>query len=349
VARYNYFNNATPNSHGTETSGRFRGTRAVEIYNNTINWTAAHQTSGQLRSGTLLQHNNTWTGNAGDLKGHSMVLSCYRELWSFPFWGAASGNNHLDLNDDHGLYASGKHSGLEASDGTLVAANAGWRPNQWVGYMVTNTTQTTPRGMHASSRILANSADTITYDTGTPDGQRKTFNVGDGFAIYKVLAALDQPGRGKGDLLTDKDPMVTGSWPNEALEPVYAWGNVYQGKDQNSRQLDVASNYPTIRENRDFYNEKTPFDGTTGVGVGPLADRPKTCTPGVAYWANDQGEWDSTHDGPDGQLYVCTAPNTWAFYYKPYTYPHPLVSGAPASKTPDERSPAGNKSPTTER
>jgi len=40
---------------------------------------------------------------------------------------------------------------------------------------------------------------------------------------------------------------------------------------------------------------------------------------------------DSTHEGPDGQLYVCTAPNTWSFYYKPYTYPHPLVADHPGS------------------
>ena len=337
VARYNYFNNATPNTHGTETSGRFRGTRAVEIYNNTINWTASHQASGQLRSGTLLQHNNTWTGNAGDLKGHSMVLSCYRELFSFPFWGGANGNNRLDLNDHHGLYASGKHLGAVTSSGTLVAPGAGWKPNQWVGYMLTNTTQTTSRGMRHCSRILSNTGDTITYDTGTPDGQLKTFNPGDGFVIYNVLVALDQPGRGKGDLLTDMDPIVTGSWPHEALEPVYAWGNVYEGEHQKTRQLNVASNYPTILENRDFYNQKTPFDGTTGVGVGKLADRPKTCTPGVAYWATDQGEWNSTQEGPDGQLYVCTAENTWTFHYKPYTFPHPLVSGAPESGTAEER------------
>ena len=122
----------------------------------------------------------------------------------------------------------------------------------------------------------------------------------------------------------DQNPAATGSWPHQALEPVYAWGNMYN----NSRLLDVGSHYPSIRENRDYYNQKNPFDGTAGVGVGTLASRPKTCTAGVAYWATDQGEWDSTHEGPDGQLYVCTASNVWSFYYKPYTYPHPLVSGS---------------------
>ena len=179
---------------------------------------------------------------------------------------------------------------------------------------------------HPSSYITANTSDTITFlksDMGSP----MTFNNGDSYEIYKLIAALDQPGRGKGNLLADKDPVLTGSWPHQALEPVYAWGNSYN----NSQQLDVGSRYPTVQENRDFYNQKTPFDGTVGVGVGKLAERPKICTPGVAYWASDEGEWDSTHEGPDGQLYVCSAPNTWSVYYKPYTYPHPLVTGTPPS------------------
>ena len=325
VARHNYLVDTPIGGHGTETTGRFRGVRAIEAYNNTYVWNLVDP-RGQLRSGTMLQFNNVFTGKIRP-DSKSTHLTCYRQFRPFPFWGGANGNNRLDSNDPYGLYASGKHTGGNGSI-TLVVANAGWRENQWVGYSVTNTTQTvkgrTGAIFHPSSCIKANTSDTITF-RGNDMGPPMTFNNGDGYAINKLLAALDQPGRGKGDLLADKDPVVTGSWPHQALEPVYAWGNNYN----NSRQLDVESQYPTIQENRDFYNQKIPFDGTTGVGVGRLADRPQTCTQGVAYWATDQGEWDSTHEGPDGQLYVCTAPNTWTFYYKPYTYPHPLVSGVP--------------------
>jgi len=327
VARRNYLVDTPIGGHGTETSGRFRGVRAIEVYNNTYVWNLVDP-RGQLRSGTMLAFNNVFTGKIKP-DSKSTHLTCYRQFRPFPFWGGANGNNRLDSNDSHGLYASGKHTGGNGS-ATLVVANAGWRENQWVGYSVTNTTQTvkgrTGAIFHPSSCIKTNTSDTITFRA-SDMGRPMTFNNGDGYAIYKLIAALDQPGRGKGDLLADKDPVMTGSWPHQALEPVYAWGNTYN----NLQQLDVGSRYPTIQENRDFYNQKTPFDGTVGVGVGKIADRPKTCAQGVAYWATDQGDWDSTHDGPDGQLYVCTAPNTWTLYYKPYTYPHPLVSGVPAS------------------
>jgi hypothetical protein len=82
-----------------------------------------------------------------------------------------------------------------------------------------------------------------------------------------------------------------------------------------------------IVANRDFYTQNTSFAGTTGVGVGALSGRPSTCTAGVAYWATDQGEWNSRSPGPDGQLYKCTAQNTWTLYYVPYAYPHPLQGG----------------------
>jgi hypothetical protein len=321
VIRYNYLVDTPVGGHGTETSGRFRGVRAIEAYRNTCVWNLADP-RGQLRSGTILEFDNAWTGK---IKPDSKIthLTCYRQFRPFPYWGGANGNNHLDSNDSHGLYTSGKHTG-ENNSPKLVVANAGWKPNQWVGYSVTNTTQSvrtrTGTVFHPGSCIIANTSDTIAFMGGA-----MTFNTGDSYEIYKLLAALDQPGRGKGDLLTDENPVATGSWPHQAPEPAYAWGNTYDG----SRQLDLGSHYPTIQENRDYYNQKSPFDGTTGVGVGKLADRPKTCTPGVAYWATDQGEWDNTHHGPDGQLYVCTERDSWEVYYKPYTYPHPLVSGSP--------------------
>jgi hypothetical protein len=322
VARYNVLTDTPIGGHGTESTGRFRGVRAIEIYGNKCIWNNVVP-RGQLRSGTLLEYNNVWTGTKSP--DHATGLTCYRQYWPFKFWGGANGNNPLDLNDTEGngtnvpghsphLYASGTHTGATGS-ATLVVANAGWKPNQWVGYSVTNTTQTlstgTGTGFHPSSHITANTSDTLTFVRDPSFGPSMSFNNGDHFAIYKLLIALDQPGRGKGDSAT-----TLSSWPNQAAEPVYAWGNTHD-----NAQLDVESPYPTIQENRDFYNQKTPFDGTAGVGVGPRSGRPSNCRTGVAYWATDENT-----------LYVCGATNTWSVYYKPYVYPHPLVSGGPGSR-----------------
>ena len=80
---------------------------------------------------------------------------------------------------------------------------------------------------------------------------------------------------------------------------------------------------PTVKENRDFFNWNPNFDGTAGVGVGLRSDRPATCTKGVGYWATDEKT-----------LYVASANNIWSVYYKPFVYPHPLVSDVPTAPTP---------------
>jgi hypothetical protein len=94
-----------------------------------------------------------------------------------------------------------------------------------------------------------------------------------------------------------------------------------------------------MKANREWFNAvsasgqsspTSPFNGTTGMGFGTVANRPTTCTTstetafgagaaGVGYFATDVGS--------QGTLYTCSATNTWTVYYTPYTYPHPLVAG----------------------
>jgi hypothetical protein len=149
----------------------------------------------------------------------------------------------------------------------------------------------------------------------------------------------DQIGRGTDAFLWN----FTNPAPSQPSAPSYFWKNIntLNGTDL---PVTVACNpadslcartitYHLVR-NRDFYAFSAPFNGTVGVGEGPLANRPSTCVTGVGYWATDEGEWDSTHDGPDGQLYKCGGTNTWTLYYTPYTYPHPLQTGSGGGGTP---------------
>jgi len=64
---------------------------------------------------------------------------------------------------------------------------------------------------------------------------------------------------------------------------------------------------------KDAWKQTDNFNGSSGVGVGPLSKRPSTCTTeGVAWWATDENKLYRWHNG------------AWELYYTPYTYPHPL-------------------------
>lgn len=137
----------------------------------------------------------------------------------------------------------------------------------------------------------------------------------------------------------------TGNWPAQASTPAYSWNNSQGGVQYGFSSYNGSPREQFLQnlQNRDWYNFNALFNGTTGVGVGAIAARPATCTAGVAYWATDEGEWNSRNTGADGQLYKCTSANTWTLYYKPYPYPHPLQAGINGGGQPSPLAPANLK------
>jgi hypothetical protein len=283
-------------------------------------------------------------------------------------YGKCTGWGPYDLNDGVTVQ-SGIHTGGIANSFVLEDSTKNWTANQWQRYGVKNTT-TGREGW-----IYANDATKMYTLSGHSDsGSQPVWNSGNTYEIRKVDACIDQTGWHGGNTSTllystktskGFEPLPIG-WPNLKWTPFYAWGNTVDTPGVNvaimpflpersrgssgtgctpSCPLQQVSNHIP---NRDFYNYAAAnnpdcgsgFNGTCGLGVGPIAARPATCTTGVAYWATDEGEWWAANPGADGRLYKCTSPNTWTLHYTPYTYPHPLTgTGAPPPPSVDTTPP----------
>jgi hypothetical protein len=348
VYRFNTLVRCTISLHGTESPQRHRGSRAVEVYQNTSDF--SNDPTGRanivdLRSGAALIWGNTSLNGVNNPA--SATLDNMRILNNFinGFNGAdgnPSGGGKWDINNINNPFAAYTVSAVPASLQVTVN-NVAWTTNQWANYTIRKTssgglpcTQTLSTDHNCFALIASNTSNTITYVSSTATGFNPDliFSPGDSFEINLVTTTIDQVGRGGGSLISGVPPVVPGAWNDQTTFPAYEWLNSNNGADINflARSMCV-----TCRENEHFYNYNPAgtFDGTKGVGVGPKASMPATCTPGVWFWATDEGNWNTTSTNTaDGDAYQCTTTNVWTLAYLPFTYPHPLAVGSGISSNP---------------
>lgn len=264
VFRYNICTNCFFQHHGTETT-QMRSGRASEIYMNTFVNTIGLGANGwpegvpvELRGGSAVIWSNTITGY-----GALASLEDFRSTDNYPPFGAANGLNSWDTNNPI-LIATGIHTG--ASGSGFLQASANWTANQFIpGYEVLDVTQgATNSGSY--SLIYSNGAN-VAYTILGHVGTAMSWNSGDVYAIYQSYRHLDQCGSGSGDpvVLVNNSPInqLTGlpTWPHEAIEPIYQWGNTLNG---NANPAIGQTTYNIIQLGRDY------FDNTVKPGYTPL-------------------------------------------------------------------------------
>ena len=352
VVRFNMFQNMdnfnfSMGWHGTESNGRPRSTRAFEYYENS--WSCASGSGCGSVAGARGGTGFFW-GNDINLPGGAAVnglftLTTYRTQGNV-VWGACDGSSPYDANDGV-TYYTGSIASISGNTIT-VNGNPGWTTNQWspfgAPYSIHDVTA------NSGTEIAANGSNTLTVLTGGGPGSYAP-SVGHSIQILRATACIDQAGgRGAGILYNSTLNPANLAPAKQVLSPAYAWSNTYD-KLPVFGLTQFMSNTNRIIRFRDYYAENlnqpaqtsptSPFNGTTtavcpggligntpcGIGHGTLANRPATCTPGVGYWATDEGNWNQSGSGGQGELFVCTATNAWTLSYTPYSYPHPLVTG----------------------
>ena len=369
VGRYNTINAASGffvafTYHGLDTSGRPRGGRSIEAYNNTINCVGTGPSAGSgcgggvsgLRSGTGLTFGNTLNANFSATGGFYNTIADFLVLRAVdpqtPF-GPCGGLSALDVWDtiDNTVYFSGTATasgGLTMTDGSKSFGNL--IPNG-APYSLYDVTQ------NFVSEIASNTATSITI-LPTQHGGWSGITNGDTYQVIRATVCVDQGGRGAGGLVSGSTPSPA-SAISEVLDPTYEWDDVANNLNHGTFSSNTLRTIP----NRDWYTDAwpndnnggggnlsaplaqtsstVPFNGSgtcnassaggatsyvCGVGFGTFARRPVSPSlTGVGYFATDIGA--------QGTLYTWNG-SSWTTYYTPYTYPHPLDGGTPTAGTP---------------
>ncbi len=270
VARHNTVTRGLFANHGTESPGRSRSSRAMDIYSNTIDLMNINRFVSGNRGGTILFHDNTIL-HAGGAQALS-TLNSFRMLQAFSPWGGGDGVNGWDENDPGNPFYSGTVS--SASGCSVTVAGSPWTANQWSGYTIR-------RSAGGFAYIDSNTSNTITFRQNI-FGQCQSFSAGDPFTINKVDQSLDQAGAGVSTLISGDNPTPPPGF-TQGADACYAWNNTNDGAPFNSFDPDTAN----IAEGVHYFNNTAkpgytsytyPHPLTAG-GPPPSPTPPPTPTP----------------------------------------------------------------------
>jgi hypothetical protein len=269
VFRGNRFTNCLLSVHGTDSGGRERSQRHLEVYSNTLTvqsaaiidvWTGT-------RGGTGLFFNNQAIVAPGGFVRTIADVNAQRgagDPSKWPYWGRC-GKFNVNLS------SSGTTATATVTSGDTLHGFETGTVLQWV-----KITGAAVAGYNGTWPVLKPPPSSTTFQfTTTASSMSSSSGLKqapwDQNADAFGYRCFDQGGSGQSDYLGGAfDAMTPGGpppgWPNQLVEPVYGWNNTING---------VAS--PIIGqvagvtvETRDFYNAVKP--GYTPLGTHPLAD-----------------------------------------------------------------------------
>ena len=352
VVRHSQINNGTVQTHGTESNGRPRGSRAIEVYNNTFTGSNINRFLGGVRSGVGLFHDNQASGYWSPNTTFDAVN--YRDEDYFVPWGGADGLDVWDVNSAPSATFTATSVGTQ----TCTVSGTSWSTNQWVGYTIRKDNLGGFNGSYPWTSIwfatvTGNTANTVTWNSAC--FSTMTMNVGDTFKFYRVNQVVDGVGRARGDLLVDVQTNTTSSVTLPASTiPVVS-----------------TSGFPPPYQNMSITSSSTGFFSCTGISGNSFTG----CTGGTGSFPSGstirsvKDSVTGTETAPNQVTEPCYAWNNIDEHgnqvplfphsvtvrvgehiingqampgYTPYIYPHPLVSGDP----PGTPTPTPTASPT---
>jgi hypothetical protein len=294
VVRHNTMFNSPPGNHGTESTGRERGARAMEVYNNTYTGNNQNNLLGGSRSGGVLFHDNSVSGYGGNIGSFS--LQNYRNFMIFPTWGGADGTNTWDVNEPNAFFTG--TAAANSSGTTVIVSGVNWTTNQWVGYTLRRLTNVCGSNSVTFGWIRSNTANTITYTDNGGYNIPTTMAIcaGDSLEIRKVDHAIDQDGRALGSLITGDPPVRPPNWNDQVTEPCYSWNNINENNVHLNFYTSNGYGGPGIKQNVHFFND-TPMPGYTPYTYPhpltkslPASQPTGSATPGSQSYLNKRNE-----------------------------------------------------------
>jgi len=315
VFRHNTMIGSYFNTHGTETTQRYRSSRYVEVYQNNFTYMTPPDWQNfyamcDIRGGSAVIFSNTAAGywSVGS-------LNYYRATdndTGFTPWFGATGISGWDSNSPP-LLTGVNSTGVQLTN--LIVPGANWTNNQWFGCTVLNS-NTQLMGI-----VTGNNSNTLFFMPSRRAWLQVNFAPGDTFVVRTVYPMLDQPGMGPGDLISGDTPAPV--WPHQASEPIYAWGNAQylnQGT-LNPASGNIGSSYPNILEGRDFFNAVKPgytnyvYPHPLNVDVPALTatiltatNSPDASATNTNSVSGSTGDSSSTTNSPSGDSSTNSAP-----------------------------------------